>query len=371
MNPTPPGRLLPAPRGGAAPVSARPPAGGSALDEENFARDLGLMLRSGLSMLDALSVAGERAGSGAANIFSPLLGRLQEGESLSSAMRGSGHFGPGIVACVKAGEGTGDLGESLHRFAGHAARLRAIRARLVSALVYPALLIAVAMLVVLFLLSYVVPKFALVLESSHQELPLLSLWLVRTGGLLNQHQVLFWSVLLGLGAAGAVWLWRAVRSRRLWPALTSALGRVPGLGPTIRVFALSQFTRSAAMLVRSGVPALQSLAMSRDLLITADCLALDRALAAAATGFPLAQSLHRQAIVDSLGERILRVAEQTGQLELALDRLADVHDAALERLLDRAGRLIEPVVMMGIGLVVGGIVVLMYLPIFQLASSVQ
>jgi general secretion pathway protein F len=110
--------------------------------------------------------------------------------------------------------------------------------------------------------------------------------------------------------------------------------------------------------------------MCRELLVGTDRAGLDRALAVANAGAPLAAALHAQDLVDTLGLRVLRVAEQTGALEAALERLADVHDRALERTLDRVGRLIEPILMLGIGLVVGGIVVLMYLPIFQLAASI-
>jgi general secretion pathway protein F len=189
-------------------------------------------------------------------------------------------------------------------------------------------------------------------------------------------------VLLHLGAqvsglalaAAAVWglvlTVRAARERRLEAWLTDVAARIPGPREVVRTFGHSQFTRSAAMLVRSGVPALKALRMCGDLLVGSDRAGLDKALAAASAGAPLANALHQQQLVDGLGLRVLRVAEQTGALEAALERLADVHDRDLERTLDRVSRLIEPLLMLGIGLVVGGIVVLMYLPIFQLAASI-
>ena len=114
-----------------------------------------------------------------------------------------------------------------------------------------------------------------------------------------------------------------------------------------------------------------AMAMCRELLVGADRQGLDLALASASAGAPLAAAMHEQNLVDMLGMRVLRVAEQTGALEPALERLADLHDRELERTLDRVGRLIEPLLMLGIGLVVGGIVVLMYLPIFTLMEQVQ
>lgn len=329
------------------------------------------MLRSGLGVMDALQTFREQANGGAAQMLDNLMGRLQQGESLSSALQQGGQFGTALLACVKASELTGDLGESLQRFAGNAARMRTMRSKLVSALVYPLMLIVVAMLVVIFLLVYVVPRFAMVLESTQQEMPLLSRALVAIGHTLHGVQAQVW-ISLGLVFAGGGWyLWQLSRSGRIASLAVSIGTRMPVLGDLVRAFGHGQLTRSCAMLVRSGVPALRALQMCRELLAPDDRPALDRAVAQASAGAPLAAAMHQEGLLDNLGLRVLRVAEQTGALDQALDRLADIHDSKLESQLERAGRLIEPIVMLGIGLVVGGIVVLMYLPIFQLASSLQ
>jgi len=328
------------------------------------------MLRSGLGVVDALQTFRERGGSASA-VWDGLLLRLHSGESLAAAMLATGHFGAGLLACVRASEVTGDLGESLARFASNAARLRQMRGKLVGALLYPALLIAVAFLVVLFLLAYVVPRFAMVLETSQQDLPWLSKVLIALGRLLYTYQTPMWLILAGTLGGGGAYLFRQARSGQLGARLAGLAARLPGLSTLVRSYGQGQMTRTAAMLVRSGIPALKALAMCRELLVGADRGALDRALAAATAGAPLAASLHDCGLIDGLGLRVLRVAEQTGALEEALDRLADVHDAGLDRQLERAGRLIEPVVMLSIGLLVGGIVVLMYLPIFQLAATIQ
>jgi general secretion pathway protein F len=339
------------------------------LDEEQFARDLSLMLSAGLSLMDSLKTLRERATSSTAQPLDELTTRLRQGESLSQAMQSCGVFRAALLACVKASELTGDLSASLQRFAGNAARLRAMRSRMVSALVYPALLVTVAGSVVVFLLVYVVPRFALVLESSGREMPGMSRVLIGVGRTLNAVPTEGWMALATLVGWGVVMLVQAARQNRLEALLYGLAARIPGVRDIVRAFGHSQFARSGAMLVRSGVPVLKALAMCRDTLFGPDRGALDKALAVAAAGAPLAAALHEQSLVDTLGLRVLRVAEQTGALESALERLADVHDQALERTLERAGRLIEPVLMLGIGLVVGGIVVLMYMPIFQLAAS--
>ncbi|MBS0437450.1 MAG: type II secretion system F family protein [Proteobacteria bacterium] len=352
------------PRAGASPARAAP------VDEESFCQDVSLMLQSGLTLLEALKTLKERTPSRRAAPVERLLRRLEEGESLSQAMQGVGGFRPALMASVRSSELTGDLADSLQRYGRNAARLRVLRSRLVSALVYPALLIAVAALVVLFLLVYVVPRFAVVLEGSRQDLPTLSKLLILVGRTLHGVPPAGWAIVALLAAAALARLVQLVREQRLEAALAQLAAHVPLARDLVRTFAHSQLTRSASMLVRSGVPVLKAMGMCRELLLARERAGLDRALAAASAGAPLAAALHAQGIVDALGLRVLRVSEQTGQLDVALDRLADLHDHELERAIERAGRLIEPVLMLGIGLAVGGIVVLMYLPIFQLAASV-
>lgn len=349
----------------------RQSASARAVNEEQFAHDVSLMLRSGLGVMDALQTFREQAGGAAAHALDVLMARLQQGESLSSALEHGGQFGTALLACVKASELTGDLGESLQRFAANAARLREMRSKLVSALVYPMMLIGVAALVVIFLLVYVVPRFSMVLESTHQEMPVLSQALVSLGHLLNGVQTQVWLVLGAVLALLGWRLWQLSRSGRMMAFAVSLGTRLPWLSEVVRSFGHGQLTRSCAMLVRSGVPALRALQMCRELLAPVDRPGLDRALAQASAGAPLAAAMYQENLLDNLGLRVLRVAEQTGALDVALDRLADIHDNRLARQLERVGRLIEPIVMLGIGLVVGGIVVLMYLPIFQLASSLQ
>lgn len=361
--------LKPASIAHAAPAAAQRRSALDRIDEEQFAHDLSLMLRSGLSLVEALRTLGEQ-GNGAATIRA-VLGALQHGETLSRAMQTTGAFGVPLLACARASELTGDLGDSLQRFAANAVRLRTLRSRLVSACVYPALLIGVTFLVVLFLLVYVVPRFALVLDNAAQDVAPLSRLLIELGKTLHGVQGPIWvGLAIALGAFG--WIaWREARAGRLATWLLEQAMRLPWMRPYVRSFGLSQLARSGAMLIRSGIPALKALGMCRDLVAANDRKALDNALAATATGAPLAQALHEAELLDALTWRVLRVSEATGQLHAALDRVADVYDAQLERGLDRLGRLIEPILMLTIGTVVGGIVVLMYVPIFQMASSIR
>jgi general secretion pathway protein F len=350
--------------------AARAGAEVAAVDEEQFSQDISLMLKSGLTLLDSLKTLRERAEPRKGRTLDRLMRLLREGDSLSVAMNACGGFKPGLLACVRSSELTGDLSESLHRYAQNAARLRKMRSQMASALVYPVLLISVATLVVLFLLMYVVPRFAAILEGSGHDLPAMSRLLIAVGRGLGAVPLAGWVAMAALAAFG---IWRVVaaaREGRLEALLSEWATHVPGIRELVLTFSHAQLARSAGMLVASGVPVLKALAMCRELLLAQDRVRLDRALASASSGAPLASALHDHGLIDTLGLRVLRVSEQTGQIHAALDRLADIHDQDVERALERAGRLIEPILMLGIGLVVGGIVVLMYLPIFQLAASV-
>ena len=292
-------------------------------DEAQFAEDVSLMLRCGLSLLDSLTTLRERSAA-AAQPLEGVITRLRQGKSLTQAMQCSGAFAPALLACVQASETTGDMGASLHRYAVNAARLDALRSRMASVLVCTALLAGTVTVVVALLLLCVAPRLAL---------GALVLW-------------------------GAFNLVRTARDPRRGTWLTTIATRIPGVRDVVRAFGHSQFTRSGAMLLRSGVPASNALGMCRQILVGDDRAALDQALTATSAGAPLAEALHEHALIDMLGLHLLRVAKQTGALAAALERLADVHDRALERAFDRMGRLFRPLLLLGLGLFLASVALL-------------
>jgi general secretion pathway protein F len=362
---SPPGEVVRAVGSGR--MAQRP--GAVALDDEAFARDLGLMLASGLPLIEALGTLRERSQRGLSAVLDDVVRHLRHGEALSAALQASAAVKPALLAAVRSSETSGDLPDALQRYARHAARIRELRSRLQSALLYPALLMTVSLGVVVFLVAFVVPRFAGVLESGGGNLPLMTRWMIAVGRAVRSLPMEVWlGLLLALVWAGFEML-GAWRAGRLAHQLVQVGARVPLLRELLAAFGHAQFVRSTGMLVRSGTPVLRAMGLCADLLVTADRRKLERALTLAAAGAPLASTLHEQGLLDGLGFRVLRVAERTGELANALERLAEVQDQALERTLERVGRLVEPLLMLVIGVVIGGIVVLMYLPIFQLAAT--
>jgi general secretion pathway protein F len=307
-------------------------------------------------------------------VFERITRLLSEGQSLSQALSAVGAFPQMLVAAVTASEQSGDLTKALRRYAEHQNALRELRSRVVGAAIYPATLLVVGGLVVIFLLGIVVPRFAPLIEGSQRDLPLASGMLMAVGTTIAAHPLVFGGVLAFLLAAAGVVLVRGVRNG--WRL--AGLQRLWIVGPLIRLFRHAQFFRTAGMLVGGGVPIVRAMAMCGDLLTPEDQYALGRdhpnrsgALGSIAQGQPMSTALAAAGIADDVATRMLEVAERTGQLAPALERIAQFQEYAMGRALDLATRLIEPALMVLIGLVIGGIVVLMYLPIFELASGLQ
>lgn len=359
-------RSAPAPR--LAPQSLLPKRG-ARVDTGLFAEEFAALLDAGLGMVDAIqTLALKERDAAARRALERVAADLVEGRPLSHALANQPVTFPAfLTAAVAASEQTGDLAATLRRYAAHLDTLTALRGKVIGAAIYPALLLAVGLIVVLFLLGVVVPRFDQLLEGAQRDLPFASALLLGAGRAVGAHPWPFAGALALAAAAVALLAARAIRSGWQVPGLQ----RLWLIGPLVRLFRHAQFYRTSAMLVQGGIPALRSFAMCRALLTPEDQRGLDRAAAAIAEGGRIGPALASVEIADAVALRMLEVAQRTGRLAEVLTRVAQFQEARLARAINVAARLIEPALMIFIGLVIGGIVVLMYLPIFDLASSLQ
>ncbi|MGE5712836.1 MAG: type II secretion system F family protein [Betaproteobacteria bacterium] len=350
-------------------VARMAPRRAAALDLGLFSEELAALLDAGLGIVDAIrTLALKERHDAARRALERIAHDLSEGLPLSKALaRQPETFPPLLTAAAAASEQTGDLVPALRRYAAHLETLQGLRSKVVGAAIYPALLLAVGTLVVMFLLGVVVPRFAQLLEGAQRDLPFASSVLLGWGKAVAAHPAVFLALAattaLGLATAGV----RLVRSG--WQV--RGLQRVWVIGPLARLFRHAQFYRTSAMLVQGGIPALRAFTMSRSLLTPEDQARLDGATSAIAEGRRIGPALAAATIADPVALRMLEVAQRTGRLPEALARIAGFQEAQLARAVALATRLIEPALMIAIGLVIGAIVVLMYLPIFDLASSLQ
>jgi general secretion pathway protein F len=339
------------------------------IDIANFSYELASLLRAGLSVIEAMrTLAANEASRQAREAILDIVKGISEGLPLSAALqRAPGRFPALLIATVSASEQTGDLSSALSRYAEHQQMIKALRDKVVGATVYPVLLLAVGCLVVLFLMTVVIPKFAVLIESTRHELPWSSQLLMAWGQFAAAHA---WQM-GALGALGLVALLAAGRHVLHTGAKAAWLEKIPLVGPTMRQFRHAQLYRTTGMLVRGGTAAPKALELAASLLGDADRLRLNRAIVMVHEGHSLNHSLESTQLADPVASGMLAVAERTGALPDILERIAEFHEARLKRSVEITSRLFEPLLMIGIGLVVGAIVVMMYLPIFDLASSLQ
>ena len=334
-----------------------------------FCQELRVLLEAGLSLpesLDTLAQKEEKPETRATLLR--LLEVLREGRQFSDALATMPQHFPGLfVAAVRACETTGNLAEGLSRFALYLEQVDVLKKRIVSASIYPTLVLGFGMLVLAFLLGYVVPRFSRIYEARATALSLPSEVLLSLGQAVEHHGLL----ILGLLAAVFVTL-ASVFARpaaRIW--LASQLTRLPQIGRRIRVYHLSRFYRTFAMLLRSGIPLVSALDMVNDLLGHALRHNVAMARRMISEGRPFSEAMSECGLTTAVALQLFRAGEKSGRLEIMMERAAAFHEEELLRWVDAFTKLFEPLLMAAIGIVIGLIVLLMYLPIFELASGLQ
>jgi len=334
-----------------------------------FSQELLALLESGISMVEALETLAEKESRPETRrLIEQVLQKLREGSALSAALDSfQQHFPPLYVATVRASERTGDLPEALARYIAYESQLETLRKKLVSAAIYPVLLIAVGLLVSLFLIGYVVPRFSQVYADLGDNLPWMSQVLLTAGQFIQQHGAL--SLLLSAGCAAAgVHLLRKPQSRS-W--IVRQLWRLPAVGERLRIYQLARCYRTAGMLLRGGMSAVPALNMIAGLLAPSLQTRLASAIGEVREGRTLSEAMENNGLTTPIALRMLRVGERSGRMGEMMERIAAFYDDDMTRWVEWFTRMFEPLLMAFIGLIIGGIVLLLYLPIFELAGSIQ
>src|SRR5688572_4572318 len=334
-----------------------------------FSQELLALLQSGISLVESIETLAEKEQRPETRkALDQLILRLRQGQALSAAMQQSPDaFPPLYVAAVRAAERTGDLDEALSRYIAYQSQLDLVRKKLITSAIYPAMLISVGLLVTLFLLGYVVPRFSGVYEDMGNNLPWMSQVLLKWGKLIERYALEMAIAVVAGVALAAHWLTRPRTLQRIGSWLWS----IPALGERMRIYQLARFYRTLGMLLRGGIAVVPALGMVTGLLQSALRARLERAAQLVREGRPMSQAMETAGLVTPVALRMLRVGERSGRMGEMMDRIAAFHDEEMARWVDWFTRLFEPLLMAFIGIVIGLIVLLLYLPIFELAGTIQ
>lgn len=334
-----------------------------------FTQELIALLDAGLTLTEALETLVEKESRPESRqLIDRLLATMREGRPFSAALAAQGEaFPPLYAATVRAAESTGDLSPALARYVGYQNQIDTVKKKVLSASIYPLLLIGVGTLVIGFLLTYVVPRFASVYADSGRDLPWMSQMLLSWGEMVEAHGG--WIALGVAGFIAAIVLGLSQPATRA--ALTRLAWRTPAIGEHLRTFELARFYRSLGMLLVGGIPIVPALGMVSSLLSAHLRMGATAAADAMRRGETISAAFARGELTTPVAARLLRVGEKSGRMGEMMERIAIFHDEEMARWVDWFTRLFEPLLMIFIGLTIGLIVVLLYMPIFELAGSIE
>lgn len=334
-----------------------------------FNQEMLVLIKAGMPIMQILDTILERHDS---DKFSEILRQVREdvkgGAALSAALEKHGRIFPHLyVASIRAGERTGDIAHTIRRYIQFLKRVDAIRKKVVAAVFYPSILVVFAFMAITMLLLYVVPTFSQVYSDAGSQLPVPTLMLIAFTSFLKRY-ILF-GVLLVIAGVAAYRSWVATESGRF--RIDSFKLTIPYAGVIFAKYSVASFSRTLATVLGSGIPIVESLRMS---IGTLNNLYMEKKLFEAVKfveeGGRLSTAFERADIMPSLALRMLGVGEATGSLEDMLVDIADYLEDELEERMHLLTTAIEPAIMLVMGVVIGGIIIAMYLPIFKIAGTV-
>lgn len=334
-----------------------------------FSQELLALLKAGLSIVEALEALLEKnASASMSSVLNRLLSCLREGKRFSDALsEQSDLFSPLYIGIVKAAEGTGDLPQSLARYVDYQQRVDIVRNKVISAAIYPMILLLVGGGVSAFLIGYVVPRFAEVYQGAGRELPWMSGLLLSWGEFAGAHTS---QLLMGAAVSGTV-IYFSLKHFFAHGGMARLLNALPGIGERVRIYELSRLYLTMGMLLEGGITIVATMDTVQGMVSANIKRNLQLAKEAIQSGIPLSTAFEAHQLTTPISLRMLRVGEKSGEMGGMLTQSAEFYDGEISRWIDRFTRTFEPLLMAGIGIIVGGIVVMLYMPIFDLAGSMQ
>ena len=346
--------------------------GGKVSDKEMaiFTRQFSTMIDAGLPLVQCLNILAEQSDSKTLrSVTSQVARNVEGGSTLADALRRHPRtFDDLFTNLVEVGEAGGILDVVLQRLSAYIEKAAALKRKVKAAMVYPSAIIGVAIMVVIFMLTFVIPTFAQMFKDLGADLPLPTKVVLWLSTFVRTYILLIIAAMIGCVLA----LRSYYRTEGGRATIDALMLKLPIFGTLIRKVAVARFTRTLGTLVQSGVPILDGLRITAR---TAGNKVVEKAVlqcrAAVTEGKTLAEPLRVSGVFPPMVTQMISVGEQTGAIDAMLSKIADFYDDEVDTAVSTLTSLLEPIMIVFLGVVVGGLVVAMYLPIFKLVTLVK
>ncbi len=335
-----------------------------------FARQLATMMAAGVPLVQSFDIIGRgHDNPSMQELIMSIKADVESGTSLSEAMqKHPAHFDPLFCNLVGAGEQSGALDTLLDKIATYKEKTEALKGKIKKALFYPTAVLIVAFIVTAILLIFVVPQFQELFQGYGADLPAFTMFVIKISELFQNW---WWAIFGGIGVAVYAFFQANRRSPKFHRAVDLFALKIPVVGDILKKSAIARFARTLSTMFAAGVPLVEAMdsvagATGNELYKEATLKMKD----AAATGTQLQQTMQETGIFPNMVVQMVAIGEESGSLDDMLGKVADFFEEEVDNLVDGLSSLLEPLIMAVLGVLVGGLVVAMYLPIFKLGSVV-
>lgn len=340
------------------------------LDIAIFSRQLATMMKAGVPMVQSFEIVGNGHENAAmSEMILAIKTDIESGTSLTESLRKFPlHFDDLYCNLVQAGEHAGILDDILDKVATYKEKTEALKSKVKKALFYPAAVIVVAIIVITILLIFVIPVFDDLFKNFGAALPAPTQFVVDMSNFLQEW---WWLVFGSLGLAVFIFIYFKKRSRKMRHIIDRIMLKVAIIGPILEKAAIARFARTLQTMFAAGTPLVESLSsVSGAVGNIVFSQAVDQIQQEVATGTQLNRAMNNTGIFPNMVIQMTAIGEESGAIDAMLGKVADFYEAEVDNLIDALTSLLEPMIMAILGVIIGGIVVAMYLPIFMMGQAI-
>jgi type IV pilus assembly protein PilC len=335
-----------------------------------FFRQLSTMLAAGVPLVQSFEIIGRgHENAGMRELLLKIKADVESGTSLSESLaKHPYHFDALVVSLVNAGEQAGVLESLLDNIATYKEKTELLKSKIKKALFYPTAVIIVAFIVTAILLIFVVPQFEQLFNNFGADLPAFTRVVVNMSEFMQAYWWLVFGILIGIGVG---FVQGKRRSRKFARALDRTVLKIPIVGPIMHKAAVARYARTLSTMFTAGVPlveALESVAGATGNVVYSDAVLMIRD--SVATGQQLQFAMSQTGLFPNMVEQMVAIGEESGALDSMLSKVADFYEQEVDDAVDALSSLLEPLIMSILGILIGGLVVAMYLPIFKMGAAI-